>query len=144
MSLYRPEGFAEDHVRFKLFRAGDAAAAVRSAADAREHGAARHQRAPLSPAAPGSEPGEVWIQDFEMSTADGHAISPGKVNQLFQDAFEHTWIGRVENDGFNRLILKAGLDWRQAALLRALCRYLLQTGLPFSQAYMEQVLASTR
>src|SRR5690606_2710070 len=26
-------------------------------------------------------------------------------------------------------------------LLRALCRYLLQTGLPFSQAYMEQVLA---
>jgi glutamate dehydrogenase len=76
-----------------------------------------------------------------MSAADGQAINPGKIKELFQEAFENIWIGRVENDGFNRLILKARLDWRQAALLRALCRYLLQTGLPFSQAYMEQVLA---
>jgi glutamate dehydrogenase len=142
MSLYRPEGFAEDHVRFKLFRAGLPLPLSEVLPMLENMGLKVISERPyrLRPA-PGREPGEVWIQDFEMRTADGKPISPGKVNQLFQDAFEQAWTGRVENDGFNRLILKAGLDWRQAMLLRALCRYLLQTGLPFSQAYMEQVLA---
>ncbi len=49
--------------------------------------------------------------------------------------------GHAESDGFNRLVLAAGLDWRQTVIVRAICRYLLQTGLPFSQRYMEEVLA---
>src|SRR3546814_11705143 len=40
-----------------------------------------------------------------------------------------------------RLLLTAGLDCRQVALLRAYCKYLLQAGVSFSQAYMEQTLA---
>src|SRR3546814_17091859 len=40
-----------------------------------------------------------------------------------------------------RLVLTAGLDWRQVALLRAYCKYLLQAGVSFSHAYMEQTLA---
>jgi glutamate dehydrogenase len=50
------------------------------------------------------------------------------------------WRGDVENDGFNRLLLCASLSARQIVVLRAYCRYLLQTGIPFSQAYMESVL----
>ena len=38
-------------------------------------------------------------------------------------------------------MLRAGLDWRQVTVLRAYCKYLLQIGIPFSQAYMEQTLA---
>jgi glutamate dehydrogenase len=34
------------------------------------------------------------------------------------------------------------MTWRQAAMLRAYCKFLLQTGGTFSQAYMEQVLSS--
>jgi glutamate dehydrogenase len=142
MSLYRPDGYPADRVRFKLFHAGDSLPLSEVLPMLENMGLRVLSERPYRLRAPyGAEVGDVWIQDFEMNTADGQPISPGKVNQLFQDAFEHIWIGRVENDGFNRLILKAGLDWRQAALLRALCRYLLQTGLPFSQAYMEQVLA---
>ena len=44
------------------------------------------------------------------------------------------WRGDAENDGFNRLVLGAGLDWRQVAMLRGYCKYLLQTGVPFSQS----------
>ena len=52
------------------------------------------------------------------------------------EAFGEIWSGAVEDDGFNRLILAASLEWRQVVLLRALCKYLLQTRVPFSQAYM--------
>jgi glutamate dehydrogenase len=142
MSLYRPAGFAEHHVRFKLFHSAEPLPLSEVLPMLENMGlrviSERPYRVRLANGAPRAD---VWIQDFEMSTADGQPISPGKVNQQFQDVFENTWIGRIENDGFNRLILKAGLDWRQALMLRALCRYLLQTGLPFSQAYMEQVLA---
>jgi glutamate dehydrogenase len=142
MSLYRPKGFPDHQVRFKLFRAGAPLPLSEVLPMLENMGLDVISERPylLRTGNPSAEQ-ETWIQDFEMSTADGHAINPSRVSSLFQEAFESTWIGRADNDGFNRLILKAGLDWRQAALLRALCRYLLQTGLPFSQAYMEQVLA---
>jgi glutamate dehydrogenase len=142
MSLYRPEGFPEHQLRFKLFHAGEPLPLSEVLPMLENMGLRVISERPYRlRSRNGEERDGIWIQDFEMSTADGEAISPGRVNQLFQDAFEQTWIGRIENDGFNRLILKAGLDWRQATALRALCRYLLQTGLPFSQAYMEQVLS---
>ena len=52
------------------------------------------------------------------------------------------WTGRLENDGFNRLVLAAGLSPRQIVTLRAYCRYMLQIGTPFSQAYVEQTLGA--
>jgi len=39
-------------------------------------------------------------------------------------------------------LLCAGLSAREIVVLRAYCRYLLQTGIPFSQAYMERVAVS--
>ncbi len=65
-----------------------------------------------------------------------------KVRVLFQEAFERIWRGDAENDGFNKLVLGAQLNWRQVSILRGYCKYLLQTGVTFSQAYMEQTLAS--
>ena len=64
------------------------------------------------------------------------------VREPFQQAFERVWRGDAENDGFNKLVLVAGLDWRQVSVLRGYCKYLLQTGVPFSQSYMEQTVAS--
>ncbi|MEO0973325.1 MAG: NAD-glutamate dehydrogenase domain-containing protein, partial [Pseudomonadota bacterium] len=63
-----------------------------------------------------------------------------EVEDIFRDAAAAVWHGQAENDGFNSLVLRARLPWRDAMVLRAYCRYLLQTGLPFSQSYMEQVL----
>lgn len=59
----------------------------------------------------------------------------------FVEAFVRIWDGNAENDGFNGLVLAAGLDWRQVALLRGYCKYLLQTGAPFSQSYVEATFA---
>ena len=61
-------------------------------------------------------------------------------HQLFADALRQTWSGAVENDGFNRLVLSAGLSAREIVILRAYCKVLRQAGSSFSQAYMEDTL----
>ncbi|MBB1059367.1 NAD-glutamate dehydrogenase domain-containing protein [Marilutibacter spongiae] len=82
----------------------------------------------------------LYIQDFEVETTGGD-IDVGQLGSVFEEAFGQIWRGNAENDGFNRLILAAGLSWRQVAMLRAYCKYLLQVGVPFSQAYVEQTFA---
>src|SRR5205807_9342166 len=51
------------------------------------------------------------------------------------------WTGTIENDGFNRLVLAAGLSARQTTVLRLYCKVLRQAGSTFSQSYMEETLA---
>jgi glutamate dehydrogenase len=87
-----------------------------------------------------SDDAGFWIQDLEVAHAGGRQLDPEQAGARFEAAFFAVWNGVAESDGFNRLVLAAGLDWRQALVLRAVCRYLLQTGLPFSQRYMESVL----
>jgi glutamate dehydrogenase len=84
----------------------------------------------------------VWIQDFELETRDARRIDTARLEPLFNEALLATWRGEIENDGFNRLLLCAGLSAREIVVIRAYCRYLVQTGLPFSQAYMERVLVA--
>lgn len=78
----------------------------------------------------------VYIQDFEVQSTSGK-INAASADASFGEAFERIWNGDAENDGFNRLILASGLHWRQVALLRGYCKYLLQTAVPFSQTYVE-------
>jgi glutamate dehydrogenase len=84
---------------------------------------------------------DLWMQVLEVTHTDGKSLDPEQAGPRFEEAFFAVWNGRAESDGFNRLVLAAGLRWREAVVLRAVCRYLLQTGLPFSQRYMESVLA---
>ncbi len=81
-----------------------------------------------------------WIQDLELEI-------PAAAQQKFESrssdikqAFTAVWAGHMDNDPLNRLTLHAGVPWRIVNVLRAYCRYLLQTGLPFSQGYIAQVL----
>ena len=66
----------------------------------------------------------IWIYDFGLAYgADGRARRRRRVRERFQDAFARVWRGEVENDGFNALVLRAGLTWREvtvAARRRAL------------------------
>ncbi len=82
----------------------------------------------------------VYVQDFEVeSTVPG--VDAAAANAGFSDAFVRVWQGDAENDGFNRLVLAAGLDWKQVSMLRGYCKYLLQIGVPFSQSYVEGTLS---
>ena len=82
----------------------------------------------------------LWVQEFEIQHP-GCELSAESQKQFFETGFLQVWRGEVENDGLNKLVLGAGLDARQVTLLRAICKYLIQTGLPFSQSYMETLLS---
>ena len=83
----------------------------------------------------------VWIYDFGL-TSRRRAELDGRRRcaRAFQDAFVRAWRGDVENDGYNRLVLRARLTWREVTVLRAIARYLRQTGTTFSDHYVEQAL----
>jgi glutamate dehydrogenase len=57
-----------------------------------------------------------------------------------QRAFVDLMTGVIEPDGLNRLVLSAGLDCRQIAVLRLYNRYLRQAAFPFSSGYVEQAV----
>ena len=54
-----------------------------------------------------------------------------------ENAFAAAWRGEAEVDGFNELVLRAGLTWRQVVVLRAYAKYQRQAGAVFSQRYVE-------
>ena len=66
---------------------------------------------------------------------------PSDARVLFTDALRAVWDGRSEVDGFNALVLGAGLTWRQASVLRAYAKYMKQGGTPFALDYIEAALA---
>ncbi|WOH37995.1 NAD-glutamate dehydrogenase [Thalassotalea fonticola] len=78
-----------------------------------------------------------WILDFSMLLTGNKTFNLEQVQILFQDAFAKVWHGELEDDGFNRLILGAGLAGREVSILRAYAKYQQQIGSTFSQSYIE-------
>ena len=83
----------------------------------------------------------VYVYDIGVRIAAGTDLGEQRRAAL-QEAFTELVDGRVESDGFNRLVLLAGLTVREAALLRTYGKYLRQIGFSFSQPYIEQTLGS--
>lgn len=95
-----------------------------------------------SPYAVRTDDGEMgWILDFSMLLTSTRKFNLEKVQMLFQDAFAKVWAGHLEDDGFNRLILGAGLGGREVSILRAFAKYERQIGGTFSQNYIEDTFA---
>ncbi len=138
MSLSKPMDEIDGILRLRLYR--------------------RHQTMPLSDVIPilenmglrviGERPYEfmfkdkstAWINDFSLLYAAELEMEIETMRSDFQEAFSNTWFGKVENDGFNRLILGAGLNWREVSILRAYAKYFRQIGFTFSQTYIEETL----
>ncbi len=84
------------------------------------------------------------MHDFGMRITNNAVVDVDAVRDAFQEAFERIWSGTAENDGFNRLVLAAGLAAADIVVLRAYCKYILQLGSPFSQSYIEDTFTSNR
>ncbi|HEX6249485.1 MAG TPA: NAD-glutamate dehydrogenase [Nocardioidaceae bacterium] len=82
-------------------------------------------------------PRRSFIYDFGLSY---HREMPRSTRELFQDTVRAVWDGKNESDGFNALVLAAGLTWRQVVVLRAYARYMRQGGTPFSQSSIQGAL----
>ncbi len=84
---------------------------------------------------------EGAILDFLMERADGEAAGLDDIRKPLEDVFHAVLGGQAESDGFNRLVIGAGLNWRDLVILRMVAKFLRQAAFPFSQDYMEQALA---
>ena len=86
---------------------------------------------------PGTPAGtHVWLHDMSLESADGTPIDVEAQQAALESCFLMVMRGIAENDGYNALVLKAGLQWRDIVLIRSISRFLRQVRLPFSQDYM--------
>jgi glutamate dehydrogenase len=83
----------------------------------------------------------IWVHEFYVEQNDNGSLSLEVMQQVLKPAILAIWEGKAENDGFNRLIVSPGFAWRDVAILRACAKYRLQTGITYSQSYMEEAFA---
>ncbi len=85
--------------------------------------------------------GTVYMYDFAVQLPPGSRPLV-EVRPHLESAFTAAWRGTADIDGYNALVLTAGLTWRQVVVLRAYARYLHQTGTVYSPEYLEQTLVA--
>ncbi|SCY19661.1 NAD-glutamate dehydrogenase [Microvirga guangxiensis] len=83
----------------------------------------------------------VWLHDMVLERAAGGAIDIDEIQTLIEAALLALFRGLAESDGFNRLVLEAGLGWRDVAMVRTLGRYLRQIQIAYAQDYLADTLA---
>ena len=83
-----------------------------------------------------------WMHDFGlMLDIEATSLNLKNLKPCFEETFEQCWFGKIENDGFNQLVLRAGISWQEVNIFRACFLYLRQIGIAFSQVYIETTLA---
>ena len=87
---------------------------------------------------------DVWFHDMMLESAPGRPVDLDALKERLEDCFLAVMGGQAENDGYNALVLAAGLVWRDVALIRTLSRFLRQIRVPFSQDYMWATLRKHR
>ncbi|GAA5079869.1 NAD-glutamate dehydrogenase [Streptomyces similanensis] len=142
LSLYEPVGAAPEERRFKIYQKGGTVSLSHVLPVLSRLGVEVTDERPYELRC--ADRTTAWIYDFGLrmpKDAAGIGDHLGDdARERFQDAFAAAWTGKAENDGFNALVLSAGLSWREALVLRAYAKYLRQAGSTFSQDYMEDTL----
>ncbi len=138
LSLYEPVGATRGERRFKIYRTGAPVSLSAVLPVLQRLGVEVVDERPYE--LKRSDHTRAWVYDFGLRLDRSVGDIGDDARERFQDAFAAVWTDQAENDGFNSLVLRAGLTWRQAMVLRAYAKYLRQAGAPFSQDYMEETL----
>ncbi len=73
--------------------------------------------------------GDGAVLDFSMERGDEGPADLSSIKAPLQDAFHAVMNGAAESDGFNRLVIGAGLSWRDVSILRMAAKFLRQAGI---------------
>ncbi len=135
VKLYRPLGAPAGSLGFKIYRAGGPVELSDSLPMLERMGVRvlTEHPAKLQPA----DGGPVWVHDFELLALSTDAVEVDTVRPLFEEAFLRVADGHIENDEFNRLVLRAGLAADEVLVLRAYAKYLRQIGFALTPAFIE-------
>lgn len=140
LSLYEPVGAAPGERRFKIYRTGAPVSLSAVLPVLQKLGVEVVDERPYELRR--TDHTRAWVYDFGLRLDPLLGDLGDDARERFQEAFAATWTDEAENDGFNSLVLRAGLNWRQAMVLRAYAKYMRQAGSTFSQDYMEDTLCT--
>src|SRR3954447_701132 len=84
--------------------------------------------------------GDTWVQDFGVLGPGDKPIDLQAHGARVADCISAVWRGDTESDPLNRLVLAAGLDWRQIEILRAYRKYRQRIGSRFTDSYQNDTL----
>ena len=138
VSLYQPSLAAPEERRLKIYRTGPTLALTQVLPILTALGLDVEDEWPYDIERAGSVTTSMY--DFGLRAPAASMIAGPSAKRRLEQTFLAVWNNASENDGFNSLVLLAGLTWRQCAVLRAYAKYLRQIGSAFSQAYVEQTL----
>ena len=139
LASYRPLGAAAQSLGFKVYRLGGAIV-LSDSLPMLEHMGVRvmgEQNYRMD-----GGPDAISLHDFDLQAPLPDEIEPETLARLFEDCFARVFRGDVENDDFNRLVLRAGLAADEIVVLRAYAKYLKQIGFALSQSAIESTLAA--
>jgi glutamate dehydrogenase len=142
VDLYRREGDNETRVNLKVFSRG-AALPLSVRVPLLENLGFRvvNERTYRVVPAAAADAERVWLHDMALERAAGGPIAIKDIEGPIESALLALFRGLAESDGFNRLVLEAGLGWRDVAMVRALARYLRQIRTAYAQEYLAETLA---
>jgi len=138
LNLYRPYEAGERTRRLKIYRSGESVSLSRILPVLQHLGVEVTDERPFN--VPDSAGTPYRIYDLGLVFPEGDLPFGDSLKERFEEAFLATWRGAAEVDGFNALVLRAGLNWREAALLRAMVKYMRQARVSFSPRYVQAVL----
>jgi glutamate dehydrogenase len=140
LDIYRPDPRRKDKFFLKIFRNQDAIPISDLLPMLENMGLKVIAERPYELEFPSGR--RAWVQDLELVMQASTVSQFDSFEREIKSAFTAVWTGRMDSDSFNQLTLYAGIPWRIVIVMRAYCRYLLQTGLPFSLGYIAQVLVT--
>jgi glutamate dehydrogenase len=141
IDLFRDDCFAPHRVRAALYQIGEPITLSRRVPIFENLGFSviAEQTFRLAPKSAGDGQ-TIFLHDMILETGDGRPAELWGKDERLEDCFLAVWRGDAENDRCNGLIVKAGLNWREASLFRAYSAFLRQIGAPFSRGYLAATL----
>ncbi|MDP9243058.1 MAG: NAD-glutamate dehydrogenase, partial [Actinomycetota bacterium] len=86
--------------------------------------------------------GKIYIHDFGVLDARGGVLDLGESAERVADDIAAAWRGQTEFDSLDRLVISAGLTWREVTMLRAYRKYGQRVYPSFTEAYQNDALAA--
>lgn len=82
-----------------------------------------------------------WVLDFLMMFNTIKRETIAECQQRFQIALADVWNKKLEDDGFNSILLATKLTGREVSVIRAYAKYMRQIDATFSQTYIEETFS---
>ncbi len=87
-----------------------------------------------------SEENKVWIHYFRLNLSKSNNEFSEELKKNFEETISLIWQNLVSAGSLNRLVVSAGLSWKQIFMLRAYTKYIYQAGYRFNQVFIADIL----